>query len=234
MSQQSMKQKEILRSYQQQIEKHQAAIQQLKKDKKVLALARFSTFLAGAVMAWYYWPASRIIFPILVITAIIFIYLVFRDSDKGSSIKNHERMIQVNRHELDAIQQNLQDYEDGHMFEDPTHAYAADLDLFGPHSLFQWLNRCHAEQSKHLLAALLKSPLTPAAIKEKQKAATELSEKQDTCQQFQSIAMANPLSINTEKRIQQWITKPAGEFEKSYWKLIRNFYPCFTFFIIIL
>jgi hypothetical protein len=234
MSQQSIKQKEILRSYRQQIEKHQAAILQLKKDKKLLALARLFTFLAGTVMAWYYWPASRFIFPVFLLTAVIFIYLVFRDSDKGSAIKNHERMIQINRHELDAIYQNLQDYEDGHIFEDPMHAYAADLDLFGPHSIFQWLNRCHAEQSKHLLAALLKSPLTPDAVGEKQKAATELSEKQDICQQFQSSAMANPLSINTEKRIQQWITKPAGEFEKWYWKPIRNFYPFFTFFIILL
>ncbi len=234
MSQQSMKQKEILQSYQQQIEKYRAAIQQLKKDKKLLAFARFSTFLAGAAMAWYYWPTSRFILPIFVISAIIFIYLVFRDSDKESAIKNHERMIQVNRHELDAIHQNLQDYEDGHIFEDPMHAYAADLDLFGPHSLFQWLNRCHAEQSRYLLAARLKSPLTPSDIVEKQKAAAELSEKQDICQHFQSIAMANPLSINTEKRIQQWITKPAGEFEKWHWKPIRNFYPCISFFIIIL
>jgi MutS domain V len=234
MSQQSMKQKEILQSYEQQIEKHQAAILRLKKDQKLLALARFSSFLAGVVIAWHYWPVSRFIFPIFVITTIIFIYLVFRDSDKGSAINNHERMILINRHELDAIHQKLQDYEDGHIFEDPMHAYAADLDLFGPHSLFQWLNRCHAEQSRQLLAASLKSPLIPAAIREKQKAALELSEKQDTCQQFQSMAMANPLSMLTEKRIQEWISKPAGEFEKWYWKQIRIFYPFFTFFIIIL
>jgi len=234
MSHQSTKQKEIIQSYQHQIEKHQTAIQQLRHDKKILALARFSVFLAGTAMVWYYWPASRFIFPVFLITAIIFIYLVFRDSDKGSAIKDHERMIQINRHELDAMNQNLQEYEDGSIFEDPAHAYAADLDLFGPHSLFQWLSRCHAEQSKQLLAALLKSPLTPAAIREKQKAAAELSEKQDICQQFRSRAMANPLSIKTEKRIQQWITKPAGEFEKWYWKAIRNFYPCLTFTIIIL
>ena len=234
MSQQSIKQKEVIRSYQQQIEKHQTAIRQLRHDKKLLALARFSAFLAGTAMGWYYWPVSRFIFPIFLITTIIFIYLVFRDSDKGSAIKNHERMIQINRHELDAINQDLQEYEDGSIFEDPAHAYAADLDLFGPHSLFQWLSRCHAEQSKHLLAARLKSPLTPAAIREKQKAAAELSEKQDISQQFQSKAMANPLSIKTEKRIQQWITKPAGEFEKRYWKGIRNFYPCLTFSIVAL
>ncbi len=233
MSQQYLKQNEILQSYHQQIEKHLAAIQQLKKDKNLLAVARFSSFLAGTVIAWYYWPAARFMFPIILITVIIFFYLVFRDSDKGSAIKNHERMIQINRHELDAIHQSLQDYEDGHIFEDPMHAYAADLDLFGPHSVFQWLSRCHAEQSKLLLAASLKSPLIPAAIKEKQKAALELSEKQDTCQQFQSMAMANPLSMLTEKRIQDWISKPAGEFEKWYWKQIRTFYPFFTFFIIL-
>ena len=108
------------------------------------------------------------------------------------------------------LHQSLQDYEDGHFFEDPMHAYAADLDLFGPHSVFQWLSRCHAEQSKLLLAASLKSPLIPAAIKEKQKAALELSEKQDTCQQFQSMAMANPLSMLTEKEFKRLDFQTSG------------------------
>jgi MutS domain V len=225
MSQQSIKKKEILQSYRQQIEQHASSIQQLKKDKKLLALTRLVTVFGGTGTAWYAWPSARFVFFFIVLFTIIFIYLVFRDADKTEALKNLERLIRINQHELDAMQQTLRGYEDGQNFEDPVHAYAADLDLFGPSSLFQWLSRCHADQSKKLLGDYLKSPLTPNAIRDKQLAAKELAEKQPCCQQFQSLAMASPLSFNTEKRIKQWMTKPAGEFEKPYWISVRNIYP---------
>ncbi|MEJ0080060.1 MAG: hypothetical protein WDM78_03640 [Puia sp.] len=61
--------------------------------------------------------------------SIIFIVLVFVDTDKSTAISHRKRLIRINRHELDAMQQNLRDYEDGQIFADTSHAYASDLDL---------------------------------------------------------------------------------------------------------
>lgn len=51
--------------------------------------------------------------------------------------------------------------DDGAAFCDPDHAFAADLDLFGPGSLFQRLNGCHTEFGRRRLAQILTG--TPAA-----------------------------------------------------------------------
>jgi hypothetical protein len=234
MSPQSIRQKEILRIYQKKIEENTSVIGRLKKEKKILALGRLSSVITGFAVVWYFWPVARFVFPLIILFAILFVYLVFRDADKSETIKNCERLLRINRHELDSIGQNLEGYEDGRAFEDPAHAYASDLDLFGPSSIFQWLNRCHAEQSRKRLAAYLKDPMTSQSIAEKQQAVKEMAEKQTFSQQFQSLAMANPLTEKTEQRIRQWMNKPAGEFEKPFWEWTRNLYPLLSLAVLIL
>ena len=225
MSKTTNSQKDIIQNYLFKIEQIEAAIKKIKNSKRVLSITRLIVVLAGLFLSWYFWPSFSIVSIVIIFFSILFIYLVFRYADKTSAIENHERLIRVNRHELDAIQYNLQGYEDGSTFADANHAYSSDLDLFGPASIFQWLNRCHADQSKKLLADYLKTHLTPPAIKEKQSAVRELAEKQEVCQQFQSMALANPLSIKTEERLKQWMAMPSGGFDKQYWKWIRNIFP---------
>jgi hypothetical protein len=225
MSQQSIQQKEIRQNYQKKIDENTSAIASLVKDKRILAVARLMAVLSGLALVVYSWPKAGFVFPIVLGFVILFIFLVFRDADKTEAINNCERLILINRHELDSLAQTLQGYDDGHFFADPTHAYASDLDLFGPSSVFQWLNRCHAEQSKLLLAACLKFPLTAPEIPPKQEAAKELAAKQLVTQQFQSMAMANPLTEKTENKIRQWMITPGGAFEKPTWKWLKILYP---------
>jgi hypothetical protein len=225
-------QKEIIQKYQFTIAQIETAILKLKKSKRVLSITRLIVVIAALYVSWYFWPSFSIVVIVLVLFSILFIYLVFRYADKTAEIENLERLISVNQHELDAMQYNLQGYDDGLIFSDPNHAYASDLDMFGQASIFQWLSRCHADQSKKLLADFLKAPLALPTIKEKQSAIKELAKKQEACQQFQSMAMANPLSIKTEKRLQQWMAIPPGGFDKQFWKWIRNIYPLITLIIL--
>jgi DNA mismatch repair ATPase MutS len=215
----------IQQEYRQKIDRHGLAIQKLKKEKSFISIARLTTMIIGLGSTWYLWPSSIPISIILFITFVLFIFLIFRDVDKSAAIQNYERLTSVNRQELDTIQHNLNGYYDGMAFTDSNHAYASDLDLFGPQSIFQWLSRCHADQSKKLLADRLKSPLHPELIKNNQEAAKELSEKQESCQQYQSLAIESPLSLKTERTLKDWSESPSAGFEKSYWKWIQNLYP---------
>jgi MutS domain V len=234
MSQQSSSQKEILQIYRKNIELNETAIQKIKQKKSVLAIARLTVVLAALYISWYFWPSAGSVVSAIILFTIIFIFLVFHDADQTTALKNHERLIRVNRHELDAIQQNLHGYDGGQSFAEPDHAYAADMDLFGPASLFQYLSRCHADQSKRLLADFLKTPLRAHAIRSKQAAVRELSEMQKACQRFQSLAMANPLVIKTEERIKQLMDLPSGGFEKPFWKWLRSIYPVVSLAILAL
>src|ERR1700681_1465643 len=127
--------REILNNYQHIIEIHDTSVQKLKKDKRVISISRLITVFTGIGVCWYFWPDSRIILTSTVLFSIAFILLVFRDADKTAAINNCERLIRINRHEMDAMQQNLHGYDNGQFFADPAHPYASDLDLFGPSSL---------------------------------------------------------------------------------------------------
>jgi hypothetical protein len=216
---------DIIKDYQHNIEVHEVIIGKLERRKKALAFIRLTTVLGGAGFVWYFWPAAGFVFSGIVLFSIIFIILVFVDADKSTAINHRKRLIRINQHELDAMQQNLHKYEDGQIFADPTHAYASDLDLFGPSSLYQYISRCHAEQSKKLLSDYLKESLSVSTIYERQKASKELSEKQDYSQNLQSFAMADPLTNKTEEKLKQCFDAPPVGFLHPFWKWFQNIYP---------
>jgi hypothetical protein len=234
MSQPSRSQKEIILGYEQNITRQNFLIKKLKKEKTFISIARLITTIAGITLSWYLWPVTILFISSLIIFSVILFFLVFRDADKTADINNSERLIQINEHEIGAMDHVLNDYEDGHSYNDPIHPYASDLDLFGPSSLFQWLNRCHADQSKKLLAKYLLDPCSPAIVNAKQAAAKELSEMQAYSQQFQSTAMADPVTEKTELKLKNWMAKPVTGFQNSFWKWFRNIYPVFPITILVM
>ena len=201
MSQSTNEQQQILQSYRKNIERALIHIRHLKKNKTILAIARLLIVVCGIGSAWYFWGNSLAVVSSILLSGIIFIFLIFRDADTTRAIQNNERLIMINKHELDTINYefNLPGYDNGQGFADAGHPFASDLDLFGPSSLFQWMNRCHADQSRKLLASQLKEALPVRTVKERQAAAKELSEKQAWCQQFQSNSLARPLTDKTER-----------------------------------
>ena len=217
--------KEIIAVYQSNINFHSARIQQIKRRKEILAVARLVTVIAGIALCYYLGPIpSRMILPAAV-SILLFSFLVIRDTVQNTMRKESDRLIVINRHELDMIGQHLDGYDNGSKFSDPEHAYASDLDLFGSSSLFQWLNRCHGERSKTLLADRLRTSMNAASVKETQVAIKELSANQSYCQQLQSAAMEKPLSLQTEEKIRQCMEAAPVGYAHPLWTWFSNIYP---------
>jgi ABC-type multidrug transport system fused ATPase/permease subunit len=226
----------IILVYEKNILHQDTNIKKQKKEKNFISVARLVTVLAAIAVNWWLWPRTELFIFAVILFLGVLVFLIFRDADKTADIQNRERLILINRHEIAILsgELNTAGFDNGLRFADPVHPYASDLDLFGPSSLFLYLNRCHAEQSKKLLADSLKSPLPSTRIKEKQDAAKELSEKQTANQQFQSLAMANPLTFKTENRLRYWIAQPGGIFKNRYWIWIKWIYPCISLSILAL
>ncbi len=225
MSEQYNEKEVILQSYRQTILKYESDIQRLKKNKRILAIARLFAVLSGVLAFKLFWPSAVPVTIVSFIFIVLFIYLVIRDADQSAAIRNFGFLILVNHHEIDAIKQKLSGYDAGQHFSEPGHAYASDLDLFGESSLFQWISRCHSDQSKKLLAERLKNFLPAHEIAATQGAATELSKKQHYTQQFQASSLASPLSFGTEKKLSFWMHAPSAAYRHSFWKLFQNIYP---------
>jgi hypothetical protein len=65
--------------------------------------------------------------------------------------------------------------QQGTRFADEKHPYAADLDLFGPGSLFELLCTARTRTGEDTLAAWLKAGAPPAEVRQRQQAVAELS-----------------------------------------------------------
>jgi hypothetical protein len=69
--------------------------------------------------------------------------------------------------------------ETGDRFLDEAHLYARDLDLFGQASLFELLSSARTRIGEETLAAWLKGPAEPAAVRARQEAVGELAPRTD-------------------------------------------------------
>lgn len=117
-----------------------------------------------------------------------------------------QALIKVNTEEKDFLARTSIPFEDGSEFNDFHHPYAYDLDIFGPNSLFQSLNRSGTFMGKRALAKQLLEQGSSKAIEENQKAIQELREKLDWRQSFLATARVGNDNATSYKTIIQWST----------------------------
>jgi hypothetical protein len=79
--------------------------------------------------------------------------------------------------------------DDGVEFVRVDHPYAADLDVFGPGSLFQLMSVAHTPQGKRTLAAFLGSATSLEAIAERQAAARALAPELELRQELEALSL---------------------------------------------
>jgi DNA mismatch repair ATPase MutS len=77
-------------------------------------------------------------------------------------------------------------YNNGDSFCNPQHPYTDDLDIFGPHSLFAYLNRGATNESQDILTNFLKATSTKIQIEERQIAIEELANKTEESLNFRT------------------------------------------------
>jgi hypothetical protein len=97
--------------------------------------------------------------------------------------------------------------EDGGRFMDPHHPYAADLDLFGPHSLFQLVSTARTAGGEAMLAGWLTNPATPSVIRERQEAVAELRPRLDLREQLWIAGHDVRAAVEAE-RLSAWGSGP--------------------------
>src|SRR5439155_15448644 len=78
----------------------------------------------------------------------------------------------------------------GQRFLDENHANAADLDLFGPGSLFELLCTARTRTREETLATWLKTPADPDEIRARQQAVAELNPLLDPREDLAHLAAA--------------------------------------------
>jgi len=103
--------------------------------------------------------------------------------------QQNERLKIINQQELKCLEGEFSSYPSGSQYENPKHDYTSDLDIFGAHSLFRYLNRTTSPSASDMLARWLSRPAATEEIKSRQHAVKELSGLVDLRQDMQAIGM---------------------------------------------
>lgn len=123
-----------------------------------------------------------------VVTVAAFIILGILDGLVVRRVRYGEELKRCCQTELGALEDDFGDLPTGGEFADPSHAYAADLDIFGEDSLFRRVNRTVTPDGKRKLAEWLLTPCREAGeIRARQEAAAELATMPDWCLRFRVV-----------------------------------------------
>lgn len=150
----------------------------------------------------------------LTVTTLIFAFafgVLVKIHHRVKHHKNHcDLLVGINRDELKRLELDLHSFEEGIEYIEEDHPYCVDLDLFGSHSIFQWLNRTVTRGGEQLLAKELLYPPDLTQVKQRQPAIDELSADPNWAQQFQAGALAHKGHNADIKTFIDWVIKPTN------------------------
>ncbi|WP_461101465.1 MutS-related protein [Spirosoma koreense] len=189
---------------------YELTIAQLDKSLQRLSILRLTIFLgaAGLILLLANEHFLRLLLLVVPLSMLTF-GLIYNRYKRTVQQRQHLTYLQhINQQELDRLDNKLTDLPTGQAFMDQQHAYLADLDIFGPHSLFQLLNRTTTESATRQLAQWLAQPAAKETILERQQAIQELIPKLDWRQEFQASGMPFTNVRNKYDQLLSWVEKP--------------------------
>jgi len=175
----------------------------LKRKLINLSIIRLIVFLVTVYGVYYFNDITNIMVPILLVGIILFFFLVSIHSDFKHKKRKTEALIYINQREINVLNGVISELESGDEFQDPTHEFSYDVDLFGMGSFFQFINRTTLLSGKKWLASTLSSNNIDS-IEDKQKAIKELSETPKWRQNFSATGSLIQVNVDAEKII-HWL-----------------------------
>ena len=201
----------IAADYRRRAELAEANLKQVQRQIYRISLLRVVLFVGGIATAiclrhdgWMAWGGA------LAVTMLPFLALVKYHNRLFQRKDYAEKEAEVNHQELAALDYDTSAFADGNEYNDPAHLYAFDLDVYGPHSLFQHLNRTCTQPGKTRLAAWLGQHLEDkAAIEKRQEAVRELCAMTDFRQQFRILGLLHKGKSADEGELREWAASPS-------------------------
>lgn len=182
---------EITATYQRIAEEGRSELNKVQNKIYRIGSLRLLLFVAGIAGIIYFWSSGWIVLTgIIAVTLLPFILLIKYHNRLFHRKDYLEKKIAINEQELSALNYDTSSFEDGAEFIDPAHLYSYDLDVFGPHSLFQYINRTCTQLGKSLLANWLGTHLVnKKEIESRQEAIRELTSELNFRQEFRILGL---------------------------------------------
>jgi hypothetical protein len=168
----------ILLDYQNREEAQLLAIQISKDRLNNISLTRLGLFLFEiAVIGLIIYFGFNLVFDVLLIVPILlFLAQVKKQSKTQQELAYQKQLHWIYANELQLIRERKNGYGNGEAYQDESHPYTSDLDIFGEGSLYALVNRCNTQEGMDLLAGNFAKANSPALISARQQGIEELSD----------------------------------------------------------
>ncbi|SEJ61351.1 MutS domain III [Dyadobacter sp. SG02] len=210
--------------YQDKVQGYKSAAASFVPELGRLSFTRLAAFLITGILIMLF-AASGWIVPVAItaIAGTVWFAVTLRSYNRITAEKKRAGFfIQINEAELRRMDNDLSGFPTGSEWLQRDHDYAADLDVFGHHSLFQLLNRTTTESGARLLAHWLSAPAAlHETITDRQVAVRELAAKVDWRQEFQVSGMQFESTKSDYELLLKWVEEPV-QFLSSRKKLLTT------------
>lgn len=181
------------------------AVGQINKRLKFIGWSRLFTLLLAGFCLYQSKNQFEILFLILgMLFSAGFVFLVFYHFKVKRKLEIASTYLWLNESEDKFVKEITPYYPNGQEFIDTAHPYSFDIDLFGPHSLYEHLNRTSTVIGREKLAAALLHTKTSENLAETQEAVQEISKDSEWRQAFQVYAKLGEDTQEIRKYIERW------------------------------
>ena len=203
--------KEIETTYSNIVKESQQKLNKVQQQIYRIGTLRLLLFVVGVAGIIYFWSESWLILGGIALVTLLPFILLIKFHNRLFYQKDYlEKMIEVNQQELSALNYDTSTFDDGEEFIDPSHLYSFDLDVFGSHSLFQYINRTCTQLGKNRLAHWLDQHLTnKEKIIERQEAIRELAPELEFRQRFRILGLLHKGKTADETELKAWAVSPS-------------------------
>lgn len=195
--------------YQQLLQEQSVLAQRLNRRYERLALVRLAVFigwLVGMILLFSYdWRVGLVVFMISipVIAWGVRYHQKIKQSAQAAGVR-----VKLVEQELRALSHDFSAFPDGAALLEVNHPYALDLDLFGPNSLFQFLNRTVTAPGERWLARQLMAPLAAEERARTQVQGRLLAEHPNWCVEFRTLGDGLSDDIRYYQKLSAWLDRP--------------------------
>jgi len=176
--------------YERRVAARQNLVGQLARRERRLSYARLIVFVAAAAVAWLA-VDTAVCSPwwALLLLGLFLVFVVAHHRVRGKRERTSRAAEYYARGLSRLTGRWIGSGTGGERFQEPTHPYAEDLDLFGRGSLYELLCTARTRAGEETLAAWLKAPAAPDEIRARQQAIDELRPRVDLREELSSLGL---------------------------------------------
>lgn len=196
--------------YQKQVAQAQTQVSKINRRINTYALTRLVVLLGGAAVLFQVVQTENVWLVLLCFFVFLFAFLalVSQQSKWSTRKKIWSSFEEVNQNELQISAGHKNIYDDGAIFQDSTHPFSDDLDVFGNDSLFSLINRASTPLGKQYLATWLSQAMLYDDITARQEAVQELGQEVAWCQDYQvSLFPLKDQKTDLKKLLQHYVNQ---------------------------